>query len=74
MTQISRDSFARTTLHRDVVEEPSACIWCGQHRLVRGGTRRSNRMFVYSTVSDGGKVSRHRGHFCSKSCHDSYHS
>jgi hypothetical protein len=75
MTYINRDPFARQELHREVVKpEPSqfspsvpTCSWCGQ-------TRKNGSLFAYSTESDGGRRSTHRGLFCCKSCHDSYHS
>lgn len=65
---ISRDPFARTELHRCVPDQMSnlTCDWCGNRRA-RGG------LFRYSTESDGGRKFDHRGLFCSKSCHDSFH-
>lgn len=70
LTQISRDPFARTTVNRAIVpacDVPrGGCDWCGQ-------TRANGSLFKYLTESDGGRSSRHRGLFCSKSCHNSYH-
>lgn len=68
MAQISRDSFARTTLTRQIIT-PSAtrtCDWCGN-------TRPNGTLFCYTTESDGGRNNTHKGLFCSKPCHDSYH-
>ena len=72
MAYISRDPFARTELHRQTVGrylsgEPMLCDWCGS-------TRKDGKLFVYLTETDGGRSHTHKGHFCSKSCHDSYHS
>lgn len=66
---IRRDPFARTELHREIVSccTGGSCSWCGQ-------VRKGKKLFVYSTHHDGGRVEHHRGLFCSKSCHDSYHS
>lgn len=44
-----------------------ACDWCGQ-------APRAHRLFQYYTESDDGRRSYHKGHFCCKPCHDSYHS
>jgi len=71
MAQISRDPFARETLEREVTDNMSACDGCGQQRTSRGKVR---GLFQYITASDSGRRSAHRGLFCSKSCHDSYHS
>lgn len=67
MAYISRDPFARTELHRDTVDTRSGCTECGSKR-------KSGRLFQYSTESDGGRKDTHKGLFCSKPCHDSYHS
>lgn len=73
MAMISRDPSARTELHREVVEDPRGCAWCGQPRYTNNGTDRTNKLFVYITESDGGRRGVHYGHFCSKPCHDAYH-
>ena len=69
MTQISHNPFARTSLLREIVQ-PSGqtCSWCG-------GLNRRGKLFKYSTLHDGiaTRPAVHRGEFCSKSCHDSYH-
>lgn len=72
MSYVSRDPFARTELHKSVVP-PSAvsyavitCDWCD-------GTGSNGRLYRFSTESDGGSKHHHKGRFCSKSCHDSYH-
>lgn len=61
---ISRDPFARTELHREIVRTPGRCAWCGQPRP---------RLFRYRTETDGGRRFDHTGLFCSKACHDDYH-
>lgn len=72
MTYVSRNPFARTELHRDTINPADVsfarltCDWCGS-------VRPDGKLYVYQTESDGGRVSRHRGRFCCKSCHDSYH-
>jgi MYM-type Zinc finger with FCS sequence motif len=69
MAYISRDSFARTELHRsritnaDVSYAILTCDWCGQAKA----------LYRYQTESDGGRVSTHPGRFCSTSCFKSYH-
>lgn len=65
MTMISRNPFARTELHREITHDTSDCDWCGQV---------FDRLFRYYTETDGGLTDMHIGKFCSKSCHDSYHS
>ncbi len=65
---INRDPFARSSTVREVTDEQAECSWCG-------GTRRSGRLFRYGTELDSlnGRINWHRGEFCSKQCHDSYH-
>jgi hypothetical protein len=71
MTLISRDPFARTELHRELVPAPGqSCAWCGSFRHNVAST---HKLFRYSTETDGGRKHVHRGLFCSKSCHDDYH-
>lgn len=67
-TQISRDPFARTTLVRDRVSTDKGCDFCGS-RLKRP------HLYRYGTEPDRvvPRVNWHKGVFCSKSCHDSYH-
>lgn len=73
MAYISRDPFARRELHRMSVEVGyKTCDWCGQLRYRSGKV--SSKLFVYKTECDSGRVLEHKGLFCSKSCHDSYHS
>jgi hypothetical protein len=74
MAYISRDPFARTELHRNSVRITGnqTCRWCGQTRYMHG--QPIPFLFEYRTESDGGRVSEHSGLFCSKSCHDAYHS
>lgn len=71
MAQVSRDPFSRTELHRRNVFSNGVCSWCGQWRTTKAGNR---YLYAYSTEADGGRKSQHNGFFCSKSCHDSYHS
>ena len=66
--RISRDPFARTEITRSTVLAPHrTCDWCGKRR----GT--TERLFSYRTESDAGRVSPHKGLYCSKPCHDAYH-
>lgn len=70
MALVSRDPFARTELHkRQVPANGRTCEWCGSC------TFRAGKMvlFEYRTESDGGRVSPHRGLFCSLKCHNAYH-
>ena len=65
MALMNRDPFARTELHRNVYARPNAeCSWCGT---------KDRRLYEYRTETDGGWSHEHKGLFCSKSCHDSYH-
>lgn len=68
MALISRDPFARTELHRTFVRPTGdeTCDNCG-------GLNGRGGLFEYHTETDGGRTYPHRGLFCSKSCHDSYH-
>jgi hypothetical protein len=72
MAYINRDPFARTELHRRVVNSHTfmqiECSWCGQPRLGKPKT-----LFQFYTETDAGRQHVHKGLFCSKSCHDSYH-
>lgn len=80
MTQLSHDALARTELHRENVFVTQAdsfgnyaqdCAWCGSVRRTRTG---KPFLYRYSTTrDDAGRASVHKGLFCSKSCHDSYH-
>ena len=74
MTLISRDSFARSEIHREIVDksinpyfDKLTCDWCGS-------SRKSGNLFKYLTETDGGSRHYHKGKFCSKSCHDSHNS
>lgn len=73
--QVSRDPFARTELVRRQISIDHSidrsCSWCGAVRHGRGGHK---YLSIYATQSDGGRTSEHKGAFCCKSCHDSYHS
>ena len=72
MTQISHDGFARQMIERATVSGNS-CDWCGQPRR-RNGVALTT-LFEYATVpEDSGRRNAHKGHFCSKGCHDDYHS
>ena len=71
MSLVSRDVFARTELHKEIVPPgfPGAvvtCDWCD-------GTGSNGRLYRFRTESDGGSKHHHKGRFCSKSCHNSYH-
>lgn len=67
MVMVDRNPFARSELHREIVDTSERCDWCG---LKRGST---GKLFKYSTQNDGGSRFTHKGHFCSKGCHDNYH-
>ena len=69
---INRDPFARTELHRSKVVQHTGCDWCGSARYWKGN--KTWLLFKYRTESDGGRSYEHKGAFCCKSCHDSYHS
>lgn len=70
MTFISRAPFARREVHRETVpgSHPNGCDWCSQ-------TRSNGSLFQYRTEGDANpsRPGKHRGLFCCKSCHDSYH-
>ena len=72
MALISRDPFAREEIHRSKPLSArdcgfeTTCVWCG-------GLSASKKLFRYWTETDGGTKHVHKGLFCSKSCHDSYH-
>jgi hypothetical protein len=63
MTLVTRDPFARTELHKAKLKDDGECDWCGS----------TGKLYQFSTESDGGRTWRHKGAFCCKSCHDSYH-
>jgi hypothetical protein len=67
MKYIGRDPFARETLMRENWPTTRTCDWCGNKRGTEG------YLFRYVTVPDAGRPAPHRGLFCCKSCHDSYH-
>lgn len=69
---VSRDPYARTELHRFKTVSHTGCDNCGCKRTWKG--RPTSVLFRYETQSDGGRTNRHKGSFCSKSCHDAYHS
>ena len=72
MTMISRDPFSRTEIHRRLEVCHDGCKWCGGYRTHKGAN--TWNLFRYYTETDGGRWHDHPGLFCSKSCHDSYHS
>lgn len=65
---VTRDSFAREELHRELVCTNSSCDWCRGHR-------RTAKLWRYSVEPDsiGSRVSTLNGLFCSASCFRSYH-
>lgn len=73
MRSISRDPFARHDIVRRTVQvmNGQTCSWCDQ-------VRPQLKLFEYGTERDDRPGERnvgwHKGLFCSKSCHDSYHS
>lgn len=70
MALISRDSFARTELHKETVRpaKGESCKWCGRLSYNRGP-----RLFKYRRESDGGRVYEISGLFCSVECMRTYH-
>lgn len=67
---IRRDPFAREELHRISVYGTAGCTWCGQQRKTPKGHA---YLYVYETQTDAGGARTHKGRFCCKPCHDSYH-
>lgn len=74
MISVSHDPFARESLVRRIVHG-GTCDNCGGNRVKHGEI--TSALFQYGTERDdrpGEKnVNWHKGKFCSKSCHDSYH-
>lgn len=74
---ISHDPFARQSVVRRVSDNTCKCLWCGNHRPMRLsslGEYHTVNAFEYGTERDDhAGVNWHRGAFCSKACHDSYH-
>lgn len=74
MAYVSRDPFARTELHREreyIAHALHGCTECGGYKETKRGRK---YLFKYRTENDGGRSSEHRGLFCSRSCHNAYHS
>ncbi len=74
---LSHDAFARQSSIRQV-ECGGECDWCGQRRTRHdkqtGAHQRTHTLYRYGTMpDDSGREHWHKGLFCSKSCHDSYH-
>lgn len=76
---LSHDAFARQSTIRQV-ECGGECDWCGKRRTsyrkdtVGWRTVRTNTLYRYGTQpDDSGRENWHKGLFCCKSCHDSYH-
>ena len=63
--QVSRNPFARTELHRELVpiNYRGKCKWCGQ-----------TAKFAYYIETDGGRTHPILGEYCSISCCRSYNS
>ena len=66
MVQVSRDSFSRADIVREVIKTRMGCQWCGGQRA-KGG------LFQYSVWHDSGRVARIPGEFCGIGCMRSYH-
>ena len=68
--RISHDPFARQELHKIRAQahvEAKGCNWCG-------GVSARGWLWVYETrPDDSSRRFAHRGAFCCKDCHDSYH-
>jgi hypothetical protein len=75
MVEISHDAFARQSIVRRITENHSECDNCGQQRLVLKVVK---GLYQYGTSRDDrpgeSNVNWHKGLFCSKGCHDAYHS
>jgi hypothetical protein len=72
MRVLKHDGYARQALVRETIKSTKGCRNCGawehyDHALFRYGTERDDR-------PGQNNVSWHEGLFCSKSCHDSFHS
>ena len=77
MRQLARDPFARHTLVRETVRPlrpGQTCDFCGN-------VRKTPRMLTpflyrYGTEPDAirSRIHWHSGAFCSRPCHDAYHS
>lgn len=82
MTTVSRAPFARTEIVRRNSENYSDCSYCGQQRTKSGlyatSAPRIFPLWEYGTERDDrpgeSNVNWHKGLFCSKGCHDAYHS
>lgn len=74
IVEISRDPFSRTTLVRMVANTSDlikgGCSWCGNFNRYSPPS-----LFKYGTEADDspGNTNWHTGVFCSKDCHDTYH-
>jgi hypothetical protein len=77
MTTLSHDGIARQSTVRQsintkicgMMSAEHTCEWCGG---VRPGKQ---VLYQYGTQSDAsGNIDWHKGLFCSKGCHDAYHS
>lgn len=67
--QINRDPFARSSTVRRLVPTDRGCSNCGSKR-------KSGKLFEYGSQRDSVSsiyTSYHKGLFCDKECHDSYH-
>lgn len=70
LIQVSRDSFARTTLYRERLYNPvSTCTFCGQVALFRG--KRCLYQFVWQP--DSGRVQPGSRLFCSRGCYQAHY-
>lgn len=74
---LSHDGFARRELIRQTatVSPGASCDWCGNVNWSRAKNP-VPQLYSYGTRADDSlrsSINRHRGLFCSKSCHDSYH-
>lgn len=73
---LSHDAFARTALVRHIAHGSNkrCCDWCGSPRWHSRDQQTEHSLFMYGTLRDDrGQPEWHRGLFCSKSCHDTYH-
>ena len=74
MRTLSHDAFARQSVVKSepVPANGSTCQWCGQVQIDR---KERKRLFQFGTSrDDSNRIDWHSGLFCSKDCHDDYHS
>jgi hypothetical protein len=71
---LSHDPYARHSIIRRIVHTLTTCQWCGNARKTDKDGK--NVLFQYGSEDDSISARQHweDGLFCSKTCHDIYHS